>query len=82
LAILVYLPGADDTAVRTPPSVGHNEIRVSDVTQRWISDLTVVIPFILSFNDRILEDQRSEAEIDAVLLDFVAACLRPIQSGP
>jgi hypothetical protein len=69
LAIVPHFPGADDPPLITAPREGDEEVLVADMAECAISRLTMVASFIAGFEHGIVEDQGSEAEIDAVLLD-------------
>jgi len=70
LAILAYLPCADDPANVATPGVDHEVILIVHVPERANPDLAVVTPPVLGFDDRVLEDQGSVPEIDTVLVEI------------
>jgi hypothetical protein len=67
--MFTYFPGADDAAVGPAPCVGNDEVLVADAPQSAVSGFAIILSLILRFNHGILEDQRSEAKVDAMILD-------------
>jgi hypothetical protein len=82
LAIISYLPGADEPSHLAAPGEGHQKILIADMAQRAVSHLTILVPLIPGFEHGVVEDQGGEPEIDAVLLDVAPSLvLVPLEAG-